>query len=163
MPLYQLADHVDGLQELKAFVGYGVPKQYPLALNGMGDLGCGDQPCEACSRKNVSGFGDMPFALSLPLVAFTPPVYQKAAEISPKGVGPITSTAPSAGGGSNIDAFVGGAQKIAAAFAPFFQKAPKQITVVEKKQDYTTYAVIGGAVIVASVLAIAVGKSRRRK
>lgn len=64
---------------------------------------------------------------------------------------------------NTADTWVEALQKLFGAAAPLFQKQPRQKIIVEKQPDYTTYAVIGGAVIVASVLAIAVGKSGRSR
>lgn len=157
MPLVALADHVDGLQELKLSTGYGLPDQYPLGINGL--FGLGDEQ---------SPLG--PFAFD-PKTAFSPPstVGQPSTQIQFTDYSKFTNPTPGAGtpagSGSPIDQFFAGAQKLAAALVPAFSganKRPKQVTVVQKQPDYTTYAVIAGAVVVASVLAIAVGKSGRR-
>ncbi len=67
--------------------------------------------------------------------------------------------------GSQIDQFFKSLQNFVAGVAPAVKgiKRGKTKTVIQNDPDYTTYAVIGGAVIVSVVLAIAVGKSSRRK
>ncbi len=74
------------------------------------------------------------------------------------------SSAPTGSLQSNVDTFVNAFKQIFETAAPAFKGRGKGAkTVIQRDPDYTTYAVIVGAVIVASVLAIAVGKSGRRK
>ncbi len=37
MALVAMNDHVDGIEDLKRLCGYGLPKTYPVALNGLGE------------------------------------------------------------------------------------------------------------------------------
>ncbi len=156
MPLVDIADYVGGIEDLKLYMGYGLPQQYPLGMSG---LGCGaDCACGPCSKK-AGNLGDWvpteeevktsTSAYPLGQAYFNPPARQG-------GAGPQSPFQ------QKVDTVVGGAQKLGVTLLPFFQRPPKNKIIVEKQQDYTTYAVIGGAVIVASVLAIAVGKSGKR-
>ncbi len=115
MPLVAMNEYVDRMEDLKASMGYGLPKQYPLALNGLGE------------EKIENPFR----SFKLPAVGQRKP------------------------NTSSVDLFR-------------YSKPSDSTTnsegnfIIQKEPDYTTYAVIGGAVIVASVLAIAVGRSGRR-
>lgn len=186
MPLIALNDYVDGVEELKAMTGYGIPKSYPLAINGlfgtgtgMGALGCGGD-CQCSKCKGISGLGDIDFSGigSEPTWRIdeggTPAVGPAPSGGTTwhidEGGTPTAGPAPAGGGvgapksqfAEKVNVVSDAIAKLGAAFAPAFQKAPRQKVVVQKERDYTTYAVIGGAVIVASVLAIAVGKSGRK-
>ena len=155
--LTAMNDYVDGIENLKAF---GIPGQYPIGINGLGvDTGMNygalpspDQ-CKAWMDDNSISTAefrrrgcndDGTVATSLP---------------APKAGGTMAPQNPQGG-------IAQGAQAIAAAVAsilPAFKHPPKGKTIYQKEPDYTTYAVIFGAVIVASVLAIAVGRSGRKR
>ena len=107
--LIPMQDHMGDVEELKLSMGYGVPKSYPLALNGMGEVRIG---VTAPSAKTAYVF---------PWQSMT-----RGAR-----VGPSSSS-------SSDDQDIGDEGK------------------------YTTYAVIGGAVVVAGILAMAVRKSRKK-
>lgn len=159
MALTAMKDYVDGIEDLKVAMGYGLPDQYPLGING---LGAGD-PGSSYDNINLQTGGPENYVV-------TP---EQVAASSGKWGGPGASAfqfTPNSGTGSTgpqsgVDQFFAGAQKLRDLLMPVFSgtnKRPKQTTIVQKQPDYTTYAVIAGAVVVASVLAIAVGKSGRR-
>ncbi len=175
MALTAMYDYVDGVTELKALCGYGLPKTYPLAVNGMfgmGALACGGS-CACAKCRGISGLGDVDFSGigaykdAQGNILIGPA--QQGQEVSQeeidkynaaksKGAGPAVPPTEFA---QKANVITDSIAKLAAAFAPAFKKEPRQKVIVEKQPDYTTYAVIGGAVIVSSVLAIAVGKSGR--
>lgn len=152
MALTPMNDYVDGMDHLRVAMGYGLPKQYPLGMNGFG----ADDPLAASLG---------PFAFDSN-TAFSPPsqIPRPSNQINISTPFNATAHPPDATPfGQKVNTVTDAITKIAAAFGPAFKKAPKQKVVIQKDPDYTTYAIIGGAVIVASVLAIAVGKSGRRK
>ncbi len=221
MPLTQMADHVDGIEQLKAVTGYGLPKQYPLAISGLfGDkmptpvnrqspyvypwagmvaqssapmatqsmkdsilqmrqklhtinglgllgsdfegLGCGaDCPCSSCS-KNMHGLGY--FGATAPLTEAEQADIELGVVV-PRGSGPAQPQLPQSNFAQNVQAVTGSIAAALTQLAPAFKRAPRPKVVVQREapDNTVTYAVIGGAVIVASVLAIAVGKSGRKK
>ncbi len=149
MALYAMNDYVGDLENIRALNATGVPDQYPLGISGLG--------------ADVN-FGPL-FPKSFEAV-IAPPIYVQK---DPSYRAPIVSSIQQQQNGAQtpfgekVNTVTDAITRLAAAFAPAFQKAPKQKVVIQKEPDYTTYAVIGGAVIVASVLAIAVGKSGRRR
>lgn len=175
MALMEMNDHVDGVEALRAFNAGGVPTQYPLGINGLGAetrpvYGPFPMPTDAdCAKwlddNKIStgeyrrrGCGDdgkvlpgFELGLSVPGPGSTP-----------AGQG-TSSQNPPGGAQGTIQQLVDAAKQLAPTLGPLFKKRPKVKNVIQKEPDYTTYAVIGGAVIVASVLAIAIGKSGARR
>lgn len=166
MPLIAMSDYVDGVEELKALCG-GTFKTYPVALNGvfgMGALGCGaDCNCPCNQNKGVSGLGEYYDAQGGKYAGPPPESSQEQAlqqfAVSPKGGG---QAAPQSDFAKNFQAIADTLTKSFAQVAPAFKREPRPKVVVQHQQDNTTLYVIGGAVIVASVLAISVGKSGRK-
>ncbi len=216
MPFVAMNDYTDGLDEMRLAMRYGLPKSYPLGINGLGDaLTDAENTWDAMVYSNKSiantaqgkaieaalSAGDGYVAKDLILkfnqysaptappasaapatpsynwTSFDPssilqqnyvqPVaYRQATAASilstayPQGRSGATNPP---GTGSKITEFFDGLTKLFTTAAPAFKgRGGKGKTVIQRDPDYTTYAVIGGAVIVASVLAIAVGKSGRR-
>ncbi len=152
MALYAMNDYVGEIEDLRASMAYGVPKQYPLAINGIFGLGADAIDFGPAFPKNI-------------VDAVTPPNYVQK---DPYYLPPSTQGIPAPQGpqtpfAQKVNTVTDALMKIGAAFGPAFKKSPKQKLIIQKEPDYTTYAVIAGAVVVASVLAIAVGKSGRRR
>lgn len=159
------------------------PQPY-YSSTGISGLGCGgDCPCAKC--RGVSGLGDVDFSGigaykdAAGRVQIGPPMpgqevsdaelaedAKRRAALSAGAGGQAGAGgapgAPTTEFGQKVDVITNAIAKVGAAFGPLFQKAPREKVVVHKDPDYTAYAVIGGAVIVASMLAIAVGKSGRK-
>jgi hypothetical protein len=162
-----MSDYVDGVTELKALCGYGLPKSYPLALNGVfgiGALACGvDCNCPCNQNKGVSGFGADDLVSPEDMAQLTQNYPQQYMQANPNGL--LQTAAPQSDFAKNFQAVVNTLTQSIAQVSPAFKrgpKAPRPQVVVQHQQDNTTLYVIGGAVIVASVLAIAVGKSGKK-
>lgn len=186
--LIDMHEHMPTMEDAKLAMGYGIPKTYPLGINGFGDFGISPQDCEAMlndpkvTSKQYIAAGCSEGGSITPNAKFNsfsndaaPGSWSMtpASNVNPQTNRYIVSASAvlkNQPNGSSIPVGANGAQKYVdmaqgffASLAPFFQKAQKQKTVVQRDPDYTTYAVIGGAVVVACVLAVAVGKSGRRK
>jgi len=179
MALMEMNDHVDGVEALRAFNAGGVPTQYPLGINGMG----AENPASITSNPYKKVFN--PYSYN---TGINPPSAQDCAKwlddnsISTaeyksrgctydetgvnnfwSGYTPPSTTPKPTGPQGKAQEWVDALKQLLPLAAPLVQKRPKVKNVIQKEPDYTTYAVIGGAVIVASVLAIAIGKSGARR
>lgn len=150
MALMVMNDYTGEMEDLKVIQAYGgIPRQYPLGINGFGmsQSDCEDMlnnPLKSSRDYEAAGCSDNSY--------------------TEKGMAaPNNQFQPTTPFGKNVQDFFNVLTPQIQQIAPLFKKNPKQKVFVQKEQDYTTYAVIGGAVIVAAVLAIAVGKSGRRK
>lgn len=190
MPLVDMADYVGGLEE--ANFSMAIPGQYPLGINGLGvtDADCAswlDDNTVSSAEYKRWGCGDdgkavnpaapyMPSSAPATNIKFNSFVNDSALAqnvnpqtnryvVSPAAIlkGSVSPTPGSSGTKSTAQQIVDSISAAATAFAPMFKKDSKPKIVVQKDPDYTTYAVIGGAVVVASVLAIAIGKSGGRR
>ncbi len=211
MALVAMHDYVGGLEDLKVAMGYGLPKQYPLGINGLSgpyslddalqdftellhdDPNVPKQFVNAINTALNSGnadaaqklmakyrstkvapattepapvdFGPFPSDSTFWLKNPVQPVYiQKDPYYRPANTAIQKTAQP--GQPSKITDFFDNLSKFVTGVAPAFKgmrRPGRGKTVIQKDPDYTTYAVIGGAVIVASVLAIAVGKSGRKR
>lgn len=141
MPLVAMSDYVGELEE--ANFSLAIPGQYPLGINGLGE-------------DASSPFGPLAYN---PDAMIAPPTLPKYVFNTP----PSTPVPAAPGSSSTAKQIVDSITAAAVAFAPMFKKESKPKIVVQKDPDYTTYAVIGGAVVVASILAIAIGKSGGRR
>lgn len=151
MPFVAMNDYVDGIEDLKVAMGYGLPDSYPLGLNGLGG------PAECEKLLNDPDISSRAYkAAGCTDVSYTE-TGQSINQYS-TALGPSVKSRKDRTAKIN-DVF----SSFASVLVPFLQNTgqPKQNIIYQKQPDYTTYAVIGGAVIVASVLAIAVGKSGR--
>ncbi len=155
MPLIAMNDYMDGIENLKVS-NSGIPGAYLLGLNGLGaDDGAAALGPFAFNASSLAPFspGNPGIQVNPSKATFTPAPQSYANQPSSGSTSQSTITSVF----DNISKLV---SQIAPAIGGHGHK-PK--VVIQKDPDYTTYAVIGGAVIVASVLAIAVGKSGRRK
>lgn len=177
MALMEMNDHVEGIEALRAFNVNGIPTQYPLGVNGLGaetgavfgphplptDSDCAkwlDDNSISGAEYKRRGCGDDGKVI---------PGFSQGSQESWKPSNKLNPSSPAGDPGapgkkpSTWQEIATAINQIAPSVAPLFKKRPKQKFVVQKEPDYTTYAVIGGAVIVASVLAIAIGKSGARR
>ncbi len=146
MALMEMNDYMGDIETVRLANSFGLPTLYPLALNGL-------------SADVLNAFNPNAFVES----TVVPKYVQKDPLYTPPQS--VASDKSPAAPTSQVQDVVNSLTAAVAQLLPVFKgnKRPKQKVVVQKDPDYTTYAVIGGAVIVASVLAIAVGKSGSRK
>lgn len=176
MALVAMADYVDGIEDLKIAMGYGLPVQYPLGISGFGATSAYSESALNAAWKNyISGSSDpeedVPQYNEIQGYLNDGDVRSAYLAMSKQGIiKPVatydqqhpTNTASDLNSklAQGLDAF----KQFYATIAPSIGHGgrPKQKTYITKQQDWTTPAVVGGAVLVAVVLAIAVGKSGRR-
>lgn len=164
--LCEISDYVGEFEQLKALNNYGFA-QYPLAMNGLGDWTA--EQCAELFKDKTAGYnkfvetGCKNYNPDSNLFNSGPNAIQAPAG----GVAPAGQFPPPPPG-----SFAANAQQTLQVFTPYItqfatvlakNKKPKKNIVVEQQQDYTMYMVIGGGILVAAMLAMAVGKSSRRR
>ncbi len=178
MPLTPMYDDVSNYENAKLAIGYGLPNRYPLGING---FGAGDE-----IAASAQAFTDVFLPPSAGYSSADPqsPNYGRQSNFTfekPQSLAPwVPGSVPSDKNqnnanqpnqsqtkfGQKVQDIVNPLSAAIAQLLPVFKgnKRPKQKVIVQKDppDNTVTYAVIGGAVIVASILAIAVAKSGSR-
>ncbi len=190
MPLVAMNDYVDGIEQKKAAFGYAIPTNYPLGINGLGGLGCGGDCNCGCSKmsglgcaecggtcgQKMSGLGvtqsECDAMLSNPAISSKAYVAAgcEGGTAGPKVGSPTLPIPPPASTGSSIlDPIVNTFNSVWGTIqSAKANKPPKQKVVVqrnppmekEEKPDWMMPAIIAGGVIVATVLAVSIGRRK---
>ncbi len=175
MPLVEMQNDVGCLECMKVETGYGLPKQFPLALNGIGGGGIGYLGCGGdCNCKCNKGMGAAdvtnPAAIYLANRGSGPAPTANAVEKTYAAIDlPIKkSTGNMAASGNSFsdalnsisNAIVSTVQGVAPAFKGSGGKKPRVVMQPPPPEapDYTTPAIIVGGVAVVGMLFYALAK-----